>query len=164
MATSKKVTSTTGFQLDHLVPLDAISQCNALESLIGNGFTLLANTSELEASQTKHTQGQHIPKVLNLSQARAPPLFIAPKPNRAVGALEHIFVRSLDSNMRAPNIGWWCPTVELQWLFQTSHWDPGTGHRGAVHRPRDGGAPAAPKPRFHPSLKKYGGTRHQTVQ
>ena len=27
-----RVTSTTGLQLDHLVPLDAISQCNALES------------------------------------------------------------------------------------------------------------------------------------
>ena len=81
-----RVTSTTDLQLDHLVPLDAISQCNALESLTRNGVTLLASTSELEASQTKHTQGQHIPKVFNLSQARAPPLFIAPKPNRAVGA------------------------------------------------------------------------------
>jgi hypothetical protein len=34
-----------------------------------------------------------------------------------------------------------CPTVELQQLFQTSRWDPGTEHRGAVHRPRGGGAP-----------------------
>jgi hypothetical protein len=41
----------------------------ALESLTHNGFALLASTSELEASQTKHAQGQHIPKVLNLSQA-----------------------------------------------------------------------------------------------
>jgi hypothetical protein len=49
----------------------------ALESLTRNGFALLASTSELEASQTKHTQGQYIPKMLNLSQARALPLFIA---------------------------------------------------------------------------------------
>ena len=64
-----RVTSTTGLQLDHLVPLDAISQCNALESLTHNVFTPLASTSELEAYQTKHTQGQRIPKVLNLNQA-----------------------------------------------------------------------------------------------
>jgi hypothetical protein len=65
----RRVTSTTSLQLDHLMLLDAISQCNTLESLTRNGFALLASTSELEASQTKHTQGQHIPKVLNLSQA-----------------------------------------------------------------------------------------------
>ena len=81
-----RLTSTTSLQLDHLVPLDEITQCNALESLTRNGFALLSSTSELEGSQTKYTQGQHIPKVLNLSQARAPPLFIAPKTNRAVGA------------------------------------------------------------------------------
>jgi hypothetical protein len=81
-----RVTSTTGLQLDILVPLDALSQCNALESLTHNGFTLLASTSELETSQTKHTQGQHIPKMLKLNQAQDPPLFIDPKPNRAVGA------------------------------------------------------------------------------
>ena len=77
-----RVTSTTGLQLDHLVPLDVISHCNTLELLTPNGFTLLASTSELEASQTKHTQGQHIPKVLNLSQVRARLLFIALRPNR----------------------------------------------------------------------------------
>ena len=48
-------------------PHDAI----ALESLTRNGFTLLASTSELEAYQTKHTQGQHIPKVLHQPNARA---------------------------------------------------------------------------------------------
>jgi hypothetical protein len=103
-----RVTSTTGLQLDHLVPLDAISQCNTLKSLTRNGSALLTSTSELEASQTKHTQGQHIPKVINLSQARAPSLFIAPKPNRVVGALDHISARSLDSNVRAPDIEWRC--------------------------------------------------------
>ena len=108
-----RVTSTTSLQLEHLVPLDAISQCIALESLTRNGFTLHVSTSELEAYQTKHTQGQHIPKVLNLSQARAPPLFIAPKRNRAVGALEHISARSPASNVRAPDIGWRCPMVKL---------------------------------------------------
>jgi hypothetical protein len=125
-----RVTSTTGLQLNHLVPRDAISQCNTQESLTRNGLALLASTSELEASQTKHTQGQHIPKVLNLSQARAPPLFMAPKPNRAVGVLEHIFAWLSDSNVRAPDIGWRCPIVEFQWLFQTSHWDLSTRHRG----------------------------------
>ena len=63
-------------------PHDAIT----LESFTRNGFALLASTSELEAYQPKHTQGKHIPKVLNQPNARAPPLFIAPKPNRAVGA------------------------------------------------------------------------------
>jgi hypothetical protein len=58
----------------------------ALELLTRNGFTLLTSTSELETSQTKHTQGKHIPNVVNLNQAQAPPLFIAPKPNRVVGA------------------------------------------------------------------------------
>jgi len=84
--------------------------------------------------------------VLNLSQAQAPPLFIAPKPNRIVGALEQISAQSPDSNVRALDIGWWCPTVELQWLFQTSHWDPSTRHRGAVHRPRGGDAPRQVSP------------------
>jgi hypothetical protein len=112
-----RVTSTTGLQLDHLVPLDAISQCNALKSLTRNGSALLASTSELEASQTKHTQGQHISKVINLSQARAPSLFIAPKPNRVVGALDHISTRSLDSNVRAPDIEWRC----LLMVINTHH-------------------------------------------
>jgi hypothetical protein len=87
------------------VPLDAISQYNALELLTRNGFALLAFTNKLECSQTKHIQGKHIPKVLNLSQARAPPLFIAPKPNRAVGAKDHFSTRSPDSNVQAPDIG-----------------------------------------------------------
>ena len=79
-----RVTSTTGLQLEHLVPLDAISQCNALELLNRNGFALLASISELEASQTKHTKGQHIPKVLNLSHGRDTPLFIVQRSNRVV--------------------------------------------------------------------------------
>ena len=36
-----RVTSTTGLQLNHLVPLEAISQCNALESLTRNWIVLL---------------------------------------------------------------------------------------------------------------------------
>jgi hypothetical protein len=48
--------------------------------------------------------------------------------------------------VRAPDKGWWCLMVELQWLFQTSCWDPGTGHRGVVHRPRGGGAPRRVSP------------------
>jgi hypothetical protein len=35
-----------------------------LESFTRNRFALLANTSELEGSQVKHTQGKHIPMVL----------------------------------------------------------------------------------------------------
>jgi hypothetical protein len=45
-----RVTSTTRLQFEQLVPLDAVSQCNALESLTSNGFALLASTSELEGS------------------------------------------------------------------------------------------------------------------
>jgi hypothetical protein len=41
--------------------------------------------------------------------------------------------------MRAPDIGWRCPMVELQWLFQSNRWDAGTGHRG-------GGAPRRSSP------------------
>jgi hypothetical protein len=36
----------------------------------------LASTSELKGSQAKHNQGQHIPKVLNISQGPETPLFI----------------------------------------------------------------------------------------
>ena len=35
-----RVTSTTGLQLEHLVPLDAISQCNTLESLTSYQFAI----------------------------------------------------------------------------------------------------------------------------
>jgi hypothetical protein len=38
----------------------------------------LTSTSELEGTQVKHTQGQHIPKVLHQPNARSQPLFIAP--------------------------------------------------------------------------------------
>jgi hypothetical protein len=61
-------------------PHDAI----ALESLTRLLIRNLASTSELEASQTKHTQGQHIPKVLSDSQGQPPLLFITPRLNRAV--------------------------------------------------------------------------------
>jgi hypothetical protein len=56
----------------------------ALESLTLLLIRNLANTSELEASQTKHTQGQHIPKVLSTSQGWPPFLFITLRSNRAV--------------------------------------------------------------------------------
>jgi hypothetical protein len=61
-------------------PHDAI----ALESLTRLLIRNLASTSELEASQTKHTQGQHIPKVLSHCQGWPPLLFITPRSNRAV--------------------------------------------------------------------------------
>jgi hypothetical protein len=44
-----RVTSTTGLQHDHLVPLDAIFQSNALESTHSQTIHTLASTSELEA-------------------------------------------------------------------------------------------------------------------
>jgi hypothetical protein len=44
----------------------------------------LASTSELGGLGTKHYLWQHMPKVLNQPKARAHPLFIAHKPNRAV--------------------------------------------------------------------------------
>jgi hypothetical protein len=40
----------------------------------------------------------------------------------------------------------------------------GTGQGVVMHHHRGGGAPAAPKTSFRPSLEKYGGARHQTVQ
>jgi hypothetical protein len=72
-----RVTSTTGLQLEHLVPLDATSRCNRTRITHSQSIRTLASTSELEASQTKHTQGKHIPKVLSLSHGRTPHLFIA---------------------------------------------------------------------------------------
>jgi hypothetical protein len=56
----------------------------ALESLTQLLIHNLASTSELEAFQTKHTQGQHIPKVLSYCQGRPPLLFITPWSNIAV--------------------------------------------------------------------------------
>jgi hypothetical protein len=52
-----------------------------LESLTRLLIRNLASTSELEASQTKDTQGQHIPKVLSPSQGWPPLLFITPRSN-----------------------------------------------------------------------------------
>jgi hypothetical protein len=56
----------------------------ALESLTRLLIRNLASTNELEAPQTKHTQGQHIPKVLGTCQGRPPLLFITPRTNKAV--------------------------------------------------------------------------------
>jgi hypothetical protein len=84
-----RVTSITSLQLDHLVPLDATSQCNALEShslAIGSHS---CKTSELEGSQALPKHGHSVPRVLNQPNARAPPLFIDPMPNRVVGAKLH---------------------------------------------------------------------------
>jgi hypothetical protein len=64
-------------------PHDAI----ALESFTRLLIRNLASTSELEASQTKHTQGQHIPKVLNLQPRPAKGLFISPSTKRAIVSL-----------------------------------------------------------------------------
>jgi hypothetical protein len=61
-------------------PHDAI----ALESLTHLLIRNLASTSELEASQTEHTQGQHIPKVLNYQPRLARGLFISPSTKRAI--------------------------------------------------------------------------------
>jgi hypothetical protein len=60
-----RVTSITSLQLDHLVPLDATSQCNALEShslAIGSHS---CKTSELEGSQALPKHGHSVPRVLN---------------------------------------------------------------------------------------------------
>jgi hypothetical protein len=46
-----RVTSTTGLQDDHLVPLDVTSRCNTLESLTHSIGWTLSITSELEGSQ-----------------------------------------------------------------------------------------------------------------
>jgi hypothetical protein len=61
-------------------PHDAI----ALESLTRLLIRNLASISELEASQTKHTQGQHISKVLSNCQGPPPLLFITLRSNRVI--------------------------------------------------------------------------------
>ena len=130
-----RVTSITSLQLDYLVPLDAISQCNALESLTRNGFALLASTSELEAYQTKHTQGQHISKVLKQPNAQDPPLFIARKPNRAFGAKLHFLRGHCTWRCGYRTWGGGAPNGRISMAISTSHCRPGTGQVGAVHRP-----------------------------
>ena len=52
-----RVTSTTGLQLDHLVPLDAISQCNARITLTRNRFALLQ--AQMSYMASKHTYTSH---------------------------------------------------------------------------------------------------------
>ena len=44
-----RITSTTGLQLDHLVPLDAISQCNRTRITHSQSDAITMCTSELEA-------------------------------------------------------------------------------------------------------------------
>jgi hypothetical protein len=52
-----RVTNTTDLQHDHLVPLDAISQSNPLESTHSQSIRTLASTSELEALQALPKHG-----------------------------------------------------------------------------------------------------------
>ena len=79
-----RVTSTTNLQLDHLVPLDVISQCNRTRITHSQSDRTLTSTSELEGSQTLSSMDTKSPKVLNLSHGQDTPLFIAHRPNRAV--------------------------------------------------------------------------------
>jgi hypothetical protein len=68
-----RVTSTTGMQLDHhLVPLDAISQCNRTRITQSQSIHTLASTRELEGSQALSSMDTKFPKVLNFSHGRAP--------------------------------------------------------------------------------------------
>ena len=62
-------------------------------------------------SQTQHTQGQHISQGAQPQPSPSSTSIIAPKPNRAVGAKEHISTWSLDSNVWAPDIGWRCTAL-----------------------------------------------------
>jgi hypothetical protein len=94
-----KVTSTTSLQLDHLVPLDTTSRCNALESHRLTIGSTLASTSELVGSSALPKHGHSVPRVLNQPNAQAPPLFISPKQNRAVGAKLHF--------LRGHRTWWW---------------------------------------------------------
>jgi hypothetical protein len=122
----------------------------ALESHSHSIRWSLSSVCELEGFRAHLHKLPKLKSAQQLAQGRAPPLFIAHKPNRAVGAFELHSAWSPDSNVRASDKGWWCPTVELKWLFQTSCWDPGSRHRGMVHHPRGGSAPDE----FPPSLEK----------
>jgi hypothetical protein len=79
-----RVTSTTGLQLNHLVPLVAISQCNALGIAHSLSEMKRIDHKRVRGFSVSTIQGQHIPKVLNLSQGWAPPLFTAQRPNTTV--------------------------------------------------------------------------------
>ena len=74
-----RVTSTTGMQHEHLVSLDAISQCNALESLTSLLIRTLASTSELEGSQAHLHKPSRLKGAQLAGQAQPPLLFIAHK-------------------------------------------------------------------------------------
>jgi hypothetical protein len=79
-----RVTSTTGFQHEHLVPLNAISQCNHTRMTHSLLIHNLASTSELEGSQALSSIDTKSPKVLNLSHGRGALLFIAQRLKIAV--------------------------------------------------------------------------------
>ena len=59
------VTNTTSLQLDHLVPLNAISQCNRTRITNSQSIHTLASTSELEGSQALPKHGHLVPRVLS---------------------------------------------------------------------------------------------------
>jgi hypothetical protein len=90
-----RVTSTPALQHEHLVPLDAISQSNALDSH-SQSICNLTSTSELEGSQAKHYHGKHILKVLNLFQDPGTLLFIEEGRKLAVTPFSRALTTLLD--------------------------------------------------------------------
>ena len=84
-----------------------------------------------------------MPKVLNQPNVGAPPLFIAPKPNRAVGA-------KLLVSARAPDTALPLPTVEFQWQFQLAVADLASDRQGRCHRHRVAVPLTVPVPIFLP--------------
>jgi hypothetical protein len=78
------LTSTTGLQHEHLMPLNAISKCKRTRMTHSLLIHNLASTSELEGSQALSSMDTKSPKVLNFSHGRGALLFIAQRLKIAV--------------------------------------------------------------------------------
>ena len=79
-----RVTSTTDLQLNHLVPLDAISQCNRTRITHSQSIRTVASTSELEALLALLKHGHQVPRVPSICQGRPHTPLIAPRAKIAV--------------------------------------------------------------------------------
>ena len=73
-----RVTSTTGSQHDHLVPLDATSRCNRTRIALSHNWMITIKHMRDGGLPSTLKHGHKVPRgAQQPAQARAPPLFIA---------------------------------------------------------------------------------------
>jgi len=90
-------------QHKHLVPLDAISQCNALESLTSLLICTLASTSELEGSQAHLHKPPRLKDAQQPAQGRPMLGYIAPKEIEPLYPFTGLTARRPDTLQGAPD-------------------------------------------------------------